>query len=192
MIRIARMLAPVHSLGPGERVCLWVQGCTKNCPGCISPEMQPATGADVDEVMLAEIITKTAELDRCDGLTISGGDPFEQSDALLKLLRLLRTRFGDILVYTGFTIEEIRNGIAGASGSACLELIDVLIDGRYQEAYNRADCVLKGSENQKIYFFTADHRKYYSEYMENGRILETFCHNSDTIVTGIFNREDTP
>ena len=71
------MLAPVHALGPGERVCLWTRGCSKRCPGCISPEMQPATGPQVPEELLAQILTETAVKNSCRGLTVSGGDPLE-------------------------------------------------------------------------------------------------------------------
>ena len=55
-MRIARMISPVHALGPGERVCLWMQGCPRRCPGCISPEMQPETGPQVPEKALADIV----------------------------------------------------------------------------------------------------------------------------------------
>lgn len=190
-MRIARMLSPVHSLGPGERVCLWMQGCSKHCPGCVSPEMQAAAGEDIDEEMLAGIILQTAQRGNCTGLTISGGDPFEQSTALYRLLKLLRGSFRDILVYTGFTRSEIEQGAACPAGLECLGLIDVLIDGRYVDERNTPGCVLRGSENQEIHFLNPALRDTYGEYIKNGRILETFCHNDCTIVTGILTRKDS-
>ena len=184
------MIAPVHSLGPGERVCLWTQGCDRGCPGCISPELQPFTGSNADERMLGEILRKTAEVNSCTGLTVSGGDPFAQADALLRLLRNVRSVFSDILVYTGFTLEEIRNGSCAAAGIECLSLIDVLIDGPYIDERNTHDCVLRGSENQKIRYLTPERAEYYEAYLQKGRILETFSHNGSVVITGIQDRRE--
>ena len=92
-MKVARILAPVHSLGPGERVCLWTQGCNKNCKGCVAPEMQPFIGKDIDDVSLGEVIIQAAKARNCNGLTISGGDPFEQPEALLALLKTVRNSF---------------------------------------------------------------------------------------------------
>lgn len=187
---IGRILSPVHSLGPGERVCVWTQGCQKQCAGCISEDLQPAMGEDIQEAVLYQIVKQLRQQCNCTGLTISGGDPFEQPTALLTLLKLVRNEFNDILVYTGFTIEEIYEGVVGKEGIECLGLIDVLIDGRYLKHLNRSDCVLRGSQNQRIHFINPDVKSAYSAYMEKGRILETFVHNDKVIITGILNEEE--
>lgn len=189
---IGRVLSPVHSLGPGERVCLWTQGCSKKCDGCISPDLQPHHGSTIPNAILAQLLAHLAEKGSCSGLTISGGDPFEQADDLLAILQLTRATFSDILVYTGFTIEEIQNGCSGASGIACLNYIDVLIDGRYQKHLNTPDCILRGSSNQRIHYLNTKVQEDYAEYMEKGRILETFIHDDKTIITGILNEEENP
>lgn len=187
---IAQILSPVHSLGPGERICLWTQGCRKHCSNCISPELQPFTGNEVSEEALSRVILYTAQKGSCTGLTISGGDPFEQSDSLLGLLRLLREGFEDILVYTGYTLEEIYEGCAGNAGKECLTYIDVLIDGRYIDELNTSDCVLRGSSNQKIHFLNKRIEERYSDYLKSGRVLENFVHEGISIITGIINREE--
>ena len=94
---VARILSPVHSLGPGKRVCLWTQGCKKRCKRCMSPELQPFTGTETEEELLSKLLNKLAEKNDCKGITISGGEPFEQPQALLKLLKLLRNNFEDVL-----------------------------------------------------------------------------------------------
>ena len=187
---IARILSPVHSLGPGDRVCLWTQGCKKRCKGCISPELQPYSGNEIDEDLLAKILIQVARKNNCTGITISGGDPLEQAQALLKLLTLLRNEFDDILVYTGFELQDIQDGLVGIDAKKCLDYLDVLIDGKYIDELNFNDCVLRGSNNQKIHFIKKDLAPVYAEYMKQGRILENFVHNQDTIVTGIFNKEE--
>lgn len=187
---IGRILSPVHSLGPGDRVCVWTQGCQKKCEGCISEDLQPSKGEDIQEAVLYLIIKQLRQQGNCTGLTISGGDPFEQPAALLTLLKHVRKEFNDILVYTGFTVEEIYEGVAGEEGVECLGLVDVLIDGRYLKHLNRPDCVLRGSQNQRIHFFNPDVKSAYSKYMEKGRMLETFIHNDKVIITGILNEEE--
>lgn len=187
---IARILSPVHSLGPGDRVCLWTQGCKKRCKGCISPELQPYSGNEIDEDVLAKILIQVARKNNCTGITISGGDPLEQSQALLKLLTLLRNEFDDILVYTGFELQDIQDGLVGIEAKKCLDYLDVLIDGKYIDELNYKDCVLRGSSNQNIRFITKGLAPIYAEYMKQGRILESFVHNQNTIVTGIFNKEE--
>lgn len=187
---IARILSPVHSLGPGDRVCLWTQGCKKRCKGCISPELQPYSGNEIDEDVLAKILIQVARKNNCTGITISGGDPLEQSQALLKLLTLLRNEFDDILVYTGFEFQDIQDGLVDIEAKKCLEYLDVLIDGKYIDELNYKDCVLRGSSNQRIHFINKGLAPIYAEYMKQGRILESFVHNENTIVTGIFNKEE--
>ena len=187
---IARILSPVHSLGPGDRVCLWTQGCKKRCKGCISPELQPYSGNEIDEDLLAKILIQVARKNNCTGITISGGDPLEQSQALLKLLTLLRNEFDDILVYTGFELQDIQDGLVGIDAKKCLDYLDVLIDGKYIDELNYKDCVLRGSSNQNIHFINKGLAPIYAEYMKQGRILESFVHNQNTIVTGIFNKEE--
>ena len=118
-MQTARFFSPVHTLGPGRRVGLWTQGCRKKCPECTAPELQIfRKELEIPEEILARMIMDAARRNGCSGLTISGGDPFEQPESLLKLLKLLRETFEDILVYTGYTMEEIR---AGAAAGACTE-----------------------------------------------------------------------
>lgn len=187
---IARILSPIHSLGPGDRVCLWTQGCKKRCKGCISPELQPYGGNEVDENVLAKILTQVARKNNCTSITISGGDPLEQPQALLRLLAILRNEFDDILVYTGFELQDIQDGLIGIEAKKCLDYLDVLIDGKYIDELNYKDCVLRGSSNQNIHFINNELAPIYAEYMKQGRILESFVHNQNTIVTGIFNKEE--
>ena len=142
----------------------------------------------MDEKLLADILLRTAQTGGCGGLTISGGDPFEQPQALLRLLKQVRAGFEDILVYTGYELNQIRNGCCGREGIDCLEWIDVLIDGPYVEQRNTPDCVLRGSDNQTIHFLNPMRQTEYRQYLEQGRLLETFSHNGAVIITGIPNR----
>lgn len=186
-MKIGRILSPVHSLGPNERVCLWTQGCTKRCDGCMSTDLQGDGGATVPPEKVAVLLKTLAKKGGCTGLTVSGGDPFEQPAALLCLLQQVRDTFDDILVYTGYTLNEISDGCAGDAGKACLTYIDVLIDGRYEKAQNTPSCVLRGSANQVIHFLNKQKRESYAAYMQKGRMVETFFEDGQSIITGILN-----
>lgn len=185
---IGRLLAPIHSLGPGERVGLWTLGCEKNCKGCISPELKERNPKkDIPIPLLVKIIRNSAKANECDGLTISGGDPFEQPESLLSLLKEVREDFQDILVYTGFLYEQIADGSLGAEAKEALTYIDVLIDGPYIEERNQPEAVLRGSDNQRILYLNPVSRALYEPYLKEGRQLENFIHGGDVCTVGIPN-----
>lgn len=187
---IERILAPVHALGPGERIGIWTRGCKKDCPGCMSTDLQDAKGNQIGDAQLAKVIITLSQKKSCNALTISGGDPLEQAPALLLFLKEVRDYFDDILVYTGFTMDEIKEGKAGAEAMECLSFIDVLIDGRYDASRNTRDCILRGSSNQKVIFLNKDKESIYNDYMKNARMVETFQHEDKHIIVGILNREE--
>ena len=185
-MKIARILSPITALGPGRRVGVWCQGCKKKCECCISPEMQPDDlRKNIPIEILTKIVVETANRDGCDALTISGGDPLEQSWELKKFLEALRGRFEDILLYTGFTYEEImRNKMM----LQCIDLVDVLIDGRYVREENQPICVLRGSLNQRIIYINKQLEQKYTEYIKKGRMTESFVHGDHIISVGIRGR----
>ncbi len=140
-IRLSRLHFPVTSLGPGHRIGIWVQGCSIRCPGCISMDTWNAGRGDttVESVLNA----MAGWLGEADGFTISGGEPFDQPDALLAFLHALRTRHsGDILVYSGYPLETLPlQRFAG--------LIDVIISDPFDAAAPQT-LKLRGSDNQRL------------------------------------------
>jgi anaerobic ribonucleoside-triphosphate reductase activating protein len=135
--------------GPGTRFVIWFQGCSLGCPGCFNPGTHAPGGRSrvgVD-ALVADIL---AQGDAIEGITLSGGEPFEQPEAALALVSAVHGRSGlSILIFSGYTIEEIR---AMPSGGAILAHLDVLVDGRYQ-AGQRLGRGLRGSANQRIHLF---------------------------------------
>jgi len=132
--------------GPGVRAVVWVQGCTLGCPGCFNPDTHDAGGGG--DIPVSELVDRVlAEAAVVEGITVSGGEPFEQPAALAALLSGGRAAGLSVLVFSGFTVEEIR---ARPGGDDLLALIDVLIDGRYL-AGQRHGRGLRGSANQRIH-----------------------------------------
>ena len=149
---------PAEGVGPGARVLLWVRGCARGCPGCMSADLwAPGAGVDVT-LVAAELEAPLAQLGH---LTISGGEPFEQAPALLALLRLLRRRLDfDVLAYSGYTVEELR--AMGGAPAELLDSIDILVDGPYvEDAPNTLQW--RGSDNQRVHALSSRGRSFAAE-----------------------------
>jgi anaerobic ribonucleoside-triphosphate reductase activating protein len=136
---------------------VWVQGCYRRCPGCFNPGTHDPFGGY--ETAVPEII-KQIPLDEVGGITVSGGEPFEQAEELLVLLEETGKIGLHRLVYTGYTYEALQLRENCATGK-CLAEIDILIDGAYEEnlpsympwtgSGNQRVVQLDGGKIRKIY-----------------------------------------
>ncbi|WP_422777566.1 4Fe-4S single cluster domain-containing protein [Pseudomonas mediterranea] len=146
-LSLSRVHFPVTTLGPGRRLGIWFQGCSIRCPGCISADTWGPGHRRLSLEQLLEQITPW--LHEADGITISGGEPFDQFDALRSLLESLRQRSDlDILVYSGYSLEQLDEPLFQARG-----LIDALISDPYIEALGQT-MALRGSDNQRLSLLT--------------------------------------
>jgi len=148
----------VTVLGAGRRLGLWFQGCSLACAGCMAHDTWPATGGREVTVSALAALWRDAVADGADGLTISGGEPFQQVEALAALLaavdaeRVTATAPGgpaegrdlDILVYTGYEWAEL-----DAERRAVAARADVLVTGRFRVGEPTA-LVWRGSANQEM------------------------------------------
>jgi len=150
------MLIRVHAFepvsranGPGLRAVVWLQGCTLACPGCFNPATHaPDGGYESDtETLAAEILSLASKIE---GVSISGGEPFQQPAALLDLLSRLVDSHLSRLVFSGYTLQEIGRQTLGPS---ILRRIDVLVAGRYATTQHVGKSLL-GSANQRIHLLT--------------------------------------
>lgn len=153
---------PVTVLGPGRRAGIWVQGCTIGCPGCLSRdtwEADPATAVPVD-ALLGWLASLPGPVD---GVTISGGEPFQQAAALRELLAGIREWRGglqsdaDILVYSGYSYGHLSRFVESRE---ILDLCDAVIAGPYVERRNNGS-PLRGSSNQRLVPLTGLGRERY-------------------------------
>lgn len=165
-MNLARILYPVQVLGPGNRIGIWLCGCNRACKGCSNPELWIQRDEyEIDVANVASLIRKVAESHIVDGFTISGGEPFQQSDELLLLLSYLTPISTDILIYTGYRLEELRE-LDSESVNGILNSAAVVIDGAYIEDLND-NSVLRGSSNQQIHILNPDHEDLYRKYLAN-------------------------
>jgi len=146
---LARIISPVLTLGPGRRTAVWVCGCKRKCPGCANPELWDYDiSKDIPAMHAAQLICAAMDQSDIDGITVTGGEPFDQPDELCVLLKALREICTDILVYTGYTLPEL-TAMNNQSVNDALLHIAVLIDGPYEEERNNG-AALRGSDNQNI------------------------------------------
>jgi anaerobic ribonucleoside-triphosphate reductase activating protein len=147
-LQLSRVHFPVTTLGPGQRLGIWFQGCSIRCSGCISADTWGPGRTVVDVTTLLEQVAPW--LDKADGITISGGEPFDQFDALLQMLVGLRQRTAaDILVYSGHPLETLQPMLDQAR-----DLIDAVISDPYLERAAQS-LALRGSDNQRLTLLTA-------------------------------------
>lgn len=129
--------------GPGLRTSIYFAGCAHRCPGCHNPQSWDFGGGH--EMTVEEIIS---EIDRHGfNVTFSGGDPIYQLPPLTLLARELTTRGYTLWCYTGFQYEELAGNPAADS---LLSLIDVLVDGPFEEDKKDLSLLFRGSFNQRL------------------------------------------
>ena len=186
---IERILCPIVTLGPGKRLVIWTKGCSKNCYGCISPEMAVVGNArNVSVQDICVIVSNIHKSEGFDGITISGGDPLEQLPEIIELLENLRTYTDDILVYTGFVWPIFSQKLKEDEIKKIKSLISVLIDGPYIHEQNIPQLSLRGSKNQNIIFFDETKKKKYEEYMSEGRKLQNIYIDEKLLTVGIMDK----
>ncbi len=138
---------PVTSLGPGKRVGLWFQGCSIRCEGCISTDTW-ATGKN--KVNIAEVFDLLDSwLPESNGITITGGEPFDQPDQLLQILNHCR-KYDHIttFVYSGYSLENLIEQLNSMDG-----LIDALMTDPLDISQTQNQ-PLRGSDNQRLLSFS--------------------------------------
>ena len=157
---------PVTVLGPGRRIGIWVQGCSIHCPGCVSQDTWPRdrTKAIAVRDLLAWCRKVTGGV--LDGVTISGGEPFEQPQALCALLDGLiawRREYHldfDILCYSGMPQRRLEK-----DHGDILARLDAIIPEPYVDNLPQGH-VWRGSRNQPLVPLSARGHSRYATHVE--------------------------
>lgn len=136
--------------GPGLRAVVWSQGCKHNCIGCHNPQTHSLNGGIV--VDTKDIIDKIKSKKLQSGVTLSGGEPFLQADAMAEIAIAVKEIGLNVWSFTGFVFEDLidKKNVNYFSNIRLLNNIDILVDGKFDE--NKKDISLKfrGSSNQRI------------------------------------------
>ena len=142
---------PVHTLGPGSRIVIWVSGCSRKCPGCASTHLQEPTSG---RLIAVERLARRMLAIPChlDGITLTGGEPVRQTHALIELLMRINEKRPEwnVILFSGLPIEEI---MLDEAARHLLSLVDILVDGPYDRNIS-ATHPLAGSGNQRIHYLS--------------------------------------
>ena len=148
-IRLAGLVEESSADGPGIRFVVFAQGCRHDCPGCHNPHTHAFEGGTLHEV--DDLLAQMRANPLLDGITLSGGEPFEQAEGFAELAKKARERGYGVMTYTGYRYEELLDGMDVRDGwHYLLETTDLLVDGRYEEALKTGLLPFRGSANQRM------------------------------------------
>lgn len=152
-MRYLRITCPDMNNGNGCRVTLWLPGCSHKCQGCHNAwTANYNQGYEFTNETLDKLFSILSRKEIC-GLTLSGGDPLDQSDKMLQeiylLLKKIKNKFPekDIWIYTGYYISDLTREYQ----KMILSLSDVLVDGPYDYTKRNIMLPFRGSFNQRIW-----------------------------------------
>lgn len=172
----------INTMGPGKRAGIWVKGCTIECRGCITQKLIPRIPENIVSVQeLCTRIEQAKEMHHISGISISGGEPFEQAEALAEVAQHARKLDLTVIAWSGYTRSHLESARARAGSRHLLQQLDVLIDGPF--IANRASHApaLRGSSNQRIHLLTDAHTLADLEH----RVISAHVTDTQVVITGV-------
>ena len=147
-IRVAHVVDRTEAEGPGVRTAIWTQGCSIRCPGCCNPELFGRRGGDLVaiDVLVARVLAAGTV-----GITLLGGEPLDQPDAVTALAQAVRAHGLTGVVFSGYGYSEVAR-----RAPDLLDAIDVLVDGPFDASQPESGPQARrwvGSINQGLHFF---------------------------------------
>lgn len=188
MIRVSRVHFPVTVLGPGIRLGIWLQGCSRHCSGCVSKDTWSPEGGTWIEV--EELIVQCRQMvpGKIDGITLTGGEPFEQPDALSELLDRIdgwrREESLDILCYSGMPVRHLIT-----KHKAIVDRLDALIPEEFRDDLP-TEAAWRGSSNQPLLLLSELAQRRYHEPSGQRPRMQVALGEKDLWMIGIPRRGD--
>jgi len=144
LLRVANFVKRTEIYGPGMRSAIWVQGCTLACKGCWNTHMWSKKGGEDRSVI--ELHEQLMKIEENEGITLLGGEPLQQSEEVLELIKLQKAAGRTVMLYSGYEPEEL-----DSVQQECVDNSDIVILGRYKEELRNTKLRWRGSENQVLY-----------------------------------------
>jgi len=179
-INIAAIVTETGSEGPGRRFVIWVQGCSIKCDACCNPEMMEFNKGKwntIDELFM--LIIKS----NCKGISILGGEPFDQAEPLGLLAKKVSDAGIGIMVFTGYSLNYLQNN--KKKNKLLLKYTDLLKTGPYIKEAHSYKRRWIGSDNQELHFISDRYRNYpdiSSEYLQSVTI--NMSENEEAVICG--------
>lgn len=180
-IQIHRILERTKMVGPGWRFCIWVQGCSLHCKGCMAKEIWSHNGGTaVDTDDLFRIISATPNIE---GVTFLGGEPFEQSEAVAILAEMVQTVGFSIVTFTGFTYDKLCS-FDNPHIRRLLNATDLLIDSPFIHEQFDLSRPWVGSANQQYHFLSSRYAESDISGIHN-QVEIRIAPNGETLINGM-------
>lgn len=179
ILNLAQVVPCTEAEGPGRRFAAWFQGCPLRCPGCCNPEMLSFTGGTPTRV--SEILPRI-EAAGVEGITLLGGEPFAHADGGAELAKEVRRRGVGVMIFSGYTLEELRANPDPAVASL-LAATDLLVDGPFLREKPDSTRRWVGSTNQRVHFLT-DRYRADDPCWSKPNTLELRVHGNEVTVNG--------
>jgi len=151
-LRWSRFLPATAAEGPGVRAAVWLQGCAVHCPECFNPQLWADRGGVVtDAHAIAERWVERARAAGAEGVTLLGGEPFDQAGAAASVARVFREAGLGVMTFTGYPLDRLTAWAEGRDDlAALLDATDLLCDGPYLRELPDLERPWVGSRNQGI------------------------------------------
>lgn len=151
-LRVGAVVPKTEAEGPGARFAVWAQGCRIRCAGCCNPHLLPFTGGQ--ELAVADLLARIrAVRTRIDGVSLLGGEPFDQATAMAELASGARELGLSVMTFTGYPREALEASLE-AGVAALLAATDLLVDGPYDATLPETTRRWAGSANQRFHYLT--------------------------------------
>lgn len=183
-LNVAKTLSHSRANGPGVRAVIWVQGCTIGCPGCYNAfshahqKRTLATPQTISEWVLS--------LDGIEGVSFSGGEPFEQAKAVRLVIKEIRKLNPNLtfFAYSGFDLEVLEKSEED-DVVALLGELDMISAGPYVHSERQTDLLWRGSTNQQLHYLTDVYGKHLEQVWNVDSPVEEFHYDGEIIhITG--------
>ncbi|MBQ3389922.1 MAG: anaerobic ribonucleoside-triphosphate reductase activating protein [Firmicutes bacterium] len=148
-LKIAGIIRESIVDGPGIRFVVFAQGCSHRCPGCHNPQTHDPEGGNW--IGTDRILQEIAKNPILKGVTFSGGEPFEQPEAMAELAKGVKEMGLDLISYSGYTFEELLEMAEEDENIRyIIEQCRMIIDGRFILDRKTLALPFRGSTNQRL------------------------------------------
>ena len=181
LLNVSATMSRSRANGPGLRAVVWVQGCTIGCVGCYSSATHPHAAASL--IRPAEISEWILSIPNIEGITFSGGEPFEQAAAVLETIQRIKEEKGpdfSVFVFTGFELEVLQRS-EDDNVLTLLEYIDILSAGPFDYKLRDETLLWRGSSNQSLHFLSNWYNAFQIKEWSKISPLEEITLRSDSI-----------
>ena len=191
LLNVAATMSHSRTNGPGIRAVIWVQGCTIGCPGCYNAFTHPHQQQTlVDARSIADWV---ASLKDIEGVSFSGGEPFEQSQAVYLAILAIKEVNPKLTFfsYSGYDLEDLKSSNE-PNVSNLLSELDMLSAGPYIHSQRSQEILWRGSKNQKLHYLTDAYSKEKEKEWKESSPVEEFLLIDDAIQFSGFEGPGSP